>query len=452
MNNKIKICIVSLTVVFVISLAASLLGVYYFDREFEKTLINVSYSHLETTAHSRADHVESFLRGKTDKVEGLSRDSVFINFLKAGENYNGSLEEVNNRLGELSDASLLDKNGIIVASTDSRKIGINYSEGRTFLENETLSLATVYYDKLEKKDLIGTMVPINDHETGEFLGAIGSTLELAELNEITLDRIGLGETGEVYLINKEKKLLTPSRFMENSLFVQEVDTLNSRRCLTMDTEEHVGHEATEIFLDYRGENVLGTHIYIPEMQWCLLAEIDAAEILGAQRSQFLGNSLIILTLISFFAVLVGFLIGRELNGSEEKKKQGKKVKKKKGKICLKCRYVFSLSVIFAVVYFFVITSFFQGWQNALFYDDIPDLIFITFTLAGLYRAFKLGKESIKKPIILGLSLLLVAKLVEIPLQELQALGLVPPVFWYPIMMMLFLGFLLILFSFKEAIK
>lgn len=456
MKFRMKEWIVFITIVFIISLPAVILEVYYFYGVLDEVLINDVYSHLETTVQSRANHVESFLEEEANKVEILSTGTAFIEFLKSDENdenYDELLKEVNKRLRELSDASLVDKNGIILASTDSRKISIDYSKGVFFLGSKTESLTTIYYDKIEEEDLIGTVSPINDPETGEFLGAIGSNIELLKLNEITLDRVGLGETGEVYIINKEKKLLTPSRFMENSLFVQEVDTENSRKCLHMNTTEHIGHKQTEVFLDYRGEYVLGTHVYIPEMEWCLLAEIDEAEVLGIQRGQFLKTSLMVIISITFVIILIGFFVGRKLNKSyKEKKKISKKGKKKKTKLCLKCRYVFSLALIFALVYFFVVTSFLRGWQNALFYDDIPDLIFIVIALAMLYRGSRLKDESVKNIFVLGASLLLIAKLLEIPLQELQALGLVAPVFWYPISIMLFLGFLLLLFSYKEVVK
>ncbi|MDP8215743.1 MAG: hypothetical protein P9L98_00240 [Candidatus Kaelpia imicola] len=48
----------------------------------------------------------------------------------------------------------------------------------------------------------------------EFSGAIAVYLKAEELFKITLDRTGLGETGEIYLVNKDKYMISPSIFQE----------------------------------------------------------------------------------------------------------------------------------------------------------------------------------------------------------------------------------------------
>jgi len=108
-----------------------------------------------------------------------------------------------------------------------------------------------------------------------------------------------------------------------------------------------------------------------------------------------------------------------------------------------------------IVYFFVVTSFFQGWQNAKFFDDVPDLVFLVVSLTFLYYAVGFRRSLARKWLILGISLVSLAKLIEIPLQELQALtpgaslGLV---FWEPPIIMLGLGFLFILQYLGERVK
>jgi len=108
-----------------------------------------------------------------------------------------------------------------------------------------------------------------------------------------------------------------------------------------------------------------------------------------------------------------------------------------------------------IVYFFVVTSFFQGWQKAKFFDDVPDLVFATVSITLLCYVLRMKRSPGDMNLIIGLSLVSLTKLIEIPLQELQALtpgaslGLV---FWEPPIIMLGLGFLFILQYLGERVK
>lgn len=153
--------------------------------------------------------------------------------------------------------------------------------------------------------------------------------ELEELNEITLDKTGIGETGETYLINKNSYAITPLLFVEDAVLKQKIDTISSRNCLdmlkdyTVNNPGHLGHEPIETFLDYRGEKVLGAHTPIPRMGWCLLAEIDESEILGKQRKIFQKVSLTIIIAMLIITILVGLFVGKFIDDAVVLKKKKK---------------------------------------------------------------------------------------------------------------------------------
>ena len=103
-----------------------------------------------------------------------------------------------------------------------------------------------------------------------------------------------------------------------------------------------------------------------------------------------------------------------------------------------------LAALIVIAYFFVVTSFFQGWQNAKFFDDAPDMVFLVVSLTFLYYAIKFECSPSKKWLVIGVSLVALAKLIEIPLQEAQAitpLGSLELVLWMPPIIALGLGFL-----------
>ena len=80
-----------------------------------------------------------------------------------------------------------------------------------------------------------------------------------------------GGTSEAYLVNKNKLMLTSSRFIDNVLLRQEVDTL------PVNTAIKEGKEIFGIYRDYRNVPVVGASKYIKSMNWILLVEVDVWE-------------------------------------------------------------------------------------------------------------------------------------------------------------------------------
>jgi hypothetical protein len=108
-----------------------------------------------------------------------------------------------------------------------------------------------------------------------------------------------------------------------------------------------------------------------------------------------------------------------------------------------------------VAYFFVVTSFFQGWQKAKFFDDAPDLVFATVSITLLFHVLRMKRSPGDMNLIIGLSLVSIDKLIEVVLQEAQALaplGSLELVLWEPSIIMFGLGFLFILQYLGERVR
>ncbi len=227
--------------------------------------------------------------------------------------YTQKLERVNSEINnvkkihkEIFEINILNNNGIVVASTDKAYVGYNRSNDALFLKGkEGLYIRDIHISKTSGNPDMDIVSPVLLN--GEFLGVINIDLKTEELFKITLDRTGLGETGEAYLVNKDKYMISPSRFNEDVILKQKVDTENVKRCLLHKGKEHIPElEEKEIavFPDYRGITVLGTHQYIPQMQWCLLAEIDEKEALAP-----LAKLKLIFSIVMFSVLIIAWLIG-----------------------------------------------------------------------------------------------------------------------------------------------
>ena len=77
---------------------------------------------------------------------------------------------------------------------------------------------------------------------------------------------GLGETGEVYIVNRDKLMITGSRFNDDVILKQVVDTEGVRAAF----DNEVG--MVGIYTGYTGYQILGVSRYIEEMHWVVLAE------------------------------------------------------------------------------------------------------------------------------------------------------------------------------------
>lgn len=164
--------------------------------------------------------------------------------------------------------SVLDKNGIAVASTDERFIGQDNSNSPSFLKGrEETYIKDVHACKITGEPAISIATPII--EKGELLGVMIAGLTMTKLNAITTDRTGLGRSGEVYLVNKDGYMITPSRFAGDTFLKQKL----SAEHLAVQVKGKI----VSCYKDYRGREVLGTCTYIPEMQWYLVADIDREE-------------------------------------------------------------------------------------------------------------------------------------------------------------------------------
>lgn len=110
--------------------------------------------------------------------------------------------------------------------------------------------------------------------------------QLRKLREIMLERTGMGATGESYLVNKKGLMITPSRFLPDSLPGRiAVRTKGFQEAL-------IGNPGVGVYPDYRGVPIIGAYCKIDlPTDWVILTEIDVAEAMQPMRklrNWFLG--------------------------------------------------------------------------------------------------------------------------------------------------------------------
>ena len=112
-----------------------------------------------------------------------------------------------------------------------------------------------------------------------------------------------------------------------------------------------------------------------------------------------------------------------------------------------------LSVVLAAAYFFLVTSLFRGWQNAKLFDAVPDLAIFVIGFSLLAYSFSLRNRAERRYLASGAALICLQRLLEIPLQEYQAIvGTLGPAYWAPPMIIGFAGLVLVMRAFEENAK
>ena len=246
---------------------------------------------LSLIAESKKTHLHTALNAKKGRTIDFSSDGFIRDSLEKinedNRNRDRVIKSLNNHLTKykrpldpyISDIAVLNTTGTVVASTNQRWIGQSYAGTPLFTKGMEASYgnATVHqplFCVFSKKNSIYITAPLTSRRSAsaEKLGIIINCYDLAILHDVMRTDVQIGATGEVYLVNREKRMITPSRFFEHAPLNLIVDTKPVQLAITS------GQEMTGIYPDYRGVPVFGVSINMPEYEWLLVAEVDKAEL------------------------------------------------------------------------------------------------------------------------------------------------------------------------------
>lgn len=143
------------------------------------------------------------------------------------------------------------------------------------------------------------------------IGVVVFQMPIDRLNAIMAERVGLGETGETYLIGSDKLMrsdsyLDPENHGVATSFADpangQVDTEAARLALS-------GESGEKIILDYTGNTVLSSFspVNVLGLEWALLAEIDETEVNAPIHSLLWyigGGALLLVVFVVALALIV----------------------------------------------------------------------------------------------------------------------------------------------------
>lgn len=157
-------------------------------------------------------------------------------------------------------------------------------------------------------------MPVFDNEKHQLLGVVAIQLPIMQINDLVLDKTGMGKTGEVVVIGKDGWMLSDSRFREESTILkQQINTVPSRAVLA-------GESKTLVALDYRGIEILASvKPFYPFQQfsnnqiiWGIIAKIEHSEVLS-EYEHLQRILLAIATCLILLTILLSVWSGRAIS-------------------------------------------------------------------------------------------------------------------------------------------
>lgn len=212
--------------------------------------------HMKSVAEAKELHILSFMEKTKGSTVDFSTDKFVIERLDAiirGEaakqqevmSLNKHLLDNKLQLStRLMAIAIVDKYGKVVSSSHEKLVGKDMSGQDVFTQGISKKYGEAhvaqprYFPEIDV-NCIFVSAPIISKKGADYLGVIINVYNLLVLDEITTNRIGMGETGEIYLVNRDKTMITASRFIDNAPLKHAVDTEPVRRIIE-DGKERVG--------------------------------------------------------------------------------------------------------------------------------------------------------------------------------------------------------------------
>jgi methyl-accepting chemotaxis protein len=156
---------------------------------------------------------------------------------------------------------------------------------------------------------------------GKFRSVLVLQIGAKKINDIMNIRVGMGETGESYLVGRDK-LMRSDSYLDTQYHTIEgsfknpskgrVDTVASNEALSGQTD-------TKIIVDYNGYNVLSAYTPVKvfgDLSWALIVEINESEVI-AQINEFknslIATSAVVIVILLIIAYIInGIIINKKI--------------------------------------------------------------------------------------------------------------------------------------------
>jgi PAS domain S-box-containing protein len=193
------------------------------------------------------------------------------------------------------------KSGIRYPSAENKPYFLAAEAGREYISD-------VVIGRNSGQPIINFSSPIYD-KNGNFNGLILGSIRTETLNILLHDN-WIGQTGEVFLVNRQGAMLTEPRHVTaliDKVLVNGSAIMNFKIADDVLLKIQPSQSGQLTWTDYRGKKVLGAYLDVPERGWTIIGKVDEEEVLTPiyrQLALMAGGTVVIVLLILPFATLV----------------------------------------------------------------------------------------------------------------------------------------------------
>ncbi len=321
---------------------------------FTSISLNTSYEsdrliQLEATAMNKDGQITSWFAERKGDVDFMTETEIQENAAIAGNYSNpgklvaqGNIESTMDAMikayGCYNEMYVLNKSGIVVAQSSKEgwllghDVDDDQSTGDYFTECDDNSLNEEFtYLSIFRWSSSGDYVQITVssviHNDSVYVGVLVFYIDFLALTTMMQETMGLGESGETYLLSSTGLWISESKFDYYTTETGTVDTiedtvLNVETKVTTDgVVECLAAADTEISinkptnLDYRGIPVMGSYHYLlindAGTPWILVAEMDVEEALMVPTT-LMTTSIWIMVVIAGVVAAIAYIIARRI--------------------------------------------------------------------------------------------------------------------------------------------
>ncbi len=272
----------------------------------KSNLLNAISSKYTQLAEDRANVVMNVINTRVKQAEVLASSIAGYlasnDYAKISSNADQLFKELQVIGANPKVLYVTNEQGRVIFSTDKSMEGKSIADHEGFRKARSSSFGEISKDDQGMILLIGSPV-IHD---GKFVGTVLFETRGGVFMKALLNRENLGETGETYLVNGNRLMVTPSRFIENAEFKQVVNTLPVIECF-----ENGKSIKAQTYPDYRGVPIFGSSYCMKDLNLVLLAEIDETEAL-APINNMQNLTLFIISGTAGGVALSSFFISRSI--------------------------------------------------------------------------------------------------------------------------------------------
>lgn len=278
-----------------------------------KALEDATLATVKAIGESREAHVTTLLNMRLWQLAQIGAKASVRALLEKGIEDDGGVGAelaITAKQGHFSSLSIASPTGLILASSSPSAAGTQASDllwSDEAMERPHIGQMVRYEE--DGRELYFASAPVRDLATGRRIGVVLGEADVESIHALLLDRRGLGETGETYLIDESGLFLSPARFLDNAEFRLKTNGGAFEQGVT----KHA--EGSGIWSDYRGQEAAG-YVAFSELQslglkWKLVTEFDVDEALSAANA--LRSTVILIALAStVIAGLIGYVVAGSL--------------------------------------------------------------------------------------------------------------------------------------------